>query len=320
MLAAAKDESVFPLAAPLLSENSRRGPATSTNELHRAFGFANSNTATGLDVCLYDEGRGSRCTGKERDSESGLDYFGARYYGSALGRFTSPDEPLYDQHASDPQSWNLYSYVRNNPMRFTDAYGHNCEDPKNSDPCFKATAHASRFGRFLGSLGSFFKGAGTEATANTFIDTANLIDKMGTGGKFQYGRFEPTTAAGQYGQYAGMIVPFLVPGFGEADSLKILTEVDRLSIEAPNVTNPKLAEIVEELFQGTDKVPGGTAGAVRYERMTGDLLSPAGHVQDAREIVIRLDKFLKNNPGISVNDQSVAKHLILDLQNALGGK
>jgi hypothetical protein len=78
MLAAAKDESVFSLAAPLpLSGNSRLGLATSTNELHRAFGFANSNTATGLDVCLYDDGRGSRSTGKERDSESGLDYFGA---------------------------------------------------------------------------------------------------------------------------------------------------------------------------------------------------------------------------------------------------
>lgn len=35
-------------------------------------------------------------TGKERDSESGLDYFGAKYYGSALGRFTSPDpNPLW---------------------------------------------------------------------------------------------------------------------------------------------------------------------------------------------------------------------------------
>ena len=62
-------------------------------------------------------------TGKERDAESGLDYFGARYLSSASGRFTSPDEPLYDQQASDPQSWNLYNYVRNNPLRFTDAFG-----------------------------------------------------------------------------------------------------------------------------------------------------------------------------------------------------
>jgi RHS repeat-associated protein len=59
-------------------------------------------------------------TGKERDGESGLDNFGARYFGSSLGRFMSPDPPLMDQHIADPQSWNLYSYVRNNPVSFVD--------------------------------------------------------------------------------------------------------------------------------------------------------------------------------------------------------
>src|SRR3984885_7523098 len=61
-------------------------------------------------------------TSKERGQESGLDYFGARYYGSALGRFTSPDSGV-DQHPIDPQSWNLYSYVRNNPLTSIDPSG-----------------------------------------------------------------------------------------------------------------------------------------------------------------------------------------------------
>ncbi len=65
-------------------------------------------------------------TGKERDAESGLDYFGARYYGSSLSRFTSPDVPLNDQYAQDPQSWNLYSYVRNNPLSNIDPNGEDC--------------------------------------------------------------------------------------------------------------------------------------------------------------------------------------------------
>jgi RHS repeat-associated protein len=59
-------------------------------------------------------------TGKERDSETGLDYFGARYYGNWYGRFLSADwsakpeaVPYSDLH--DPQSLNLYSYVRNIP-------------------------------------------------------------------------------------------------------------------------------------------------------------------------------------------------------------
>ncbi len=62
-------------------------------------------------------------TGKERDTESGLDYFGARYFSAAQGRFTSPDAPFADQHATNPQSWNLYTYTRNNPLSFVDPDG-----------------------------------------------------------------------------------------------------------------------------------------------------------------------------------------------------
>lgn len=72
------------------------------------------------------DGQRVRFTGKERDAETGLDYFGARYFSAAQGRFTSPDEPLIDQNPVDPQSWNLYSYVRNNPLKFTDPTGNDC--------------------------------------------------------------------------------------------------------------------------------------------------------------------------------------------------
>jgi RHS repeat-associated protein len=61
--------------------------------------------------------------GKERDGEKGLDYFGARYYSGAQGRFTSPDLPLIDQDPADPQSWNLYTYARNNPLKYVDTTG-----------------------------------------------------------------------------------------------------------------------------------------------------------------------------------------------------
>ncbi|HWQ55172.1 MAG TPA: RHS repeat-associated core domain-containing protein [Bryobacteraceae bacterium] len=62
-------------------------------------------------------------TGKERDVETGLDYFGARYFSGAHGRFTSPDAPFADQDPADPQSWNLYAYGRNNPLLYTDPSG-----------------------------------------------------------------------------------------------------------------------------------------------------------------------------------------------------
>ena len=62
-------------------------------------------------------------TGQVRDGETGLDYFGARYFSGAQGRFTSPDAPFADQHTGDPQSWNLYTYVRNNPLSSVDPDG-----------------------------------------------------------------------------------------------------------------------------------------------------------------------------------------------------
>jgi len=68
-------------------------------------------------------------TGKERDTESGLDYFGARYYASTMGRWMSPDWasiPVAIPYAdiNNPQSLNLYSYVKNNPLIGKDADGH----------------------------------------------------------------------------------------------------------------------------------------------------------------------------------------------------
>jgi RHS repeat-associated protein len=62
-------------------------------------------------------------TGKERDSESGLDNFGARYDSSQYGRFMTPDEPLLWSDKENPQSWNLYSYVQNNPLNRIDPTG-----------------------------------------------------------------------------------------------------------------------------------------------------------------------------------------------------
>lgn len=62
-------------------------------------------------------------TGKQRDTESGLDYFGARYLSSNMGRFTSVDPKATSERPVDPQSWNRYAYTRNNPVIYTDPDG-----------------------------------------------------------------------------------------------------------------------------------------------------------------------------------------------------
>ena len=81
-------------------------------------------------------------TGYERDSESDLDFAHARYYNSAHGRFGSADNFLNDTRVSDTQSWNLYVYVRNNPLLLTDPngeriYAGNITDQKDKDEFLK---------------------------------------------------------------------------------------------------------------------------------------------------------------------------------------
>jgi RHS repeat-associated protein len=77
-----------------------------------------------LKISAADAGNHYKFTGKERDPESGLDYFGARYYGNGLGRFTTADPlMLQKQKFTDPQQWNMYQYARDNPLRFVDPTG-----------------------------------------------------------------------------------------------------------------------------------------------------------------------------------------------------
>src|SRR6266550_9623133 len=63
-------------------------------------------------------------TGKERDSESGLDNFGARYDSSQYGRFMTPDPKMPSiRSLVNPQKWNKYAYTINNPLRYFDPDG-----------------------------------------------------------------------------------------------------------------------------------------------------------------------------------------------------
>ncbi|MEW5980688.1 MAG: RHS repeat-associated core domain-containing protein, partial [Acidobacteriota bacterium] len=101
----------------------------------------------------------SRCaflTAKERDSESNLDYFGARYFSGAQGRFTSVDPENAGANEDDPQRWNGYSYARNNPLLYTDPTGkairicdnnnENCANSEFDPHYFERTNPNLRFG------------------------------------------------------------------------------------------------------------------------------------------------------------------------------
>ena len=100
-------------------------------------------------------------TGKERDTESGNDYFGARYYASSMGRWMSPDwsekqDPVPYAKLDDPQSLNLYAYVLNNPLVLADADGHDMStDTYVPDVDKHGGAHIDRYNKNGQNVGRY---------------------------------------------------------------------------------------------------------------------------------------------------------------------
>jgi hypothetical protein len=95
--------------------------------------------------------------------------------------------------------------------------------------------------------------------------------------------------------------------------------VTALNIPQPIVadaTSPALQETLDALYQATDKLYGGTSGAVRYEEATGELMSKAGHAQKAQEMVVRLTRLLKSG-NLSPRDQQIARFALRQLADAL---
>jgi RHS repeat-associated protein len=102
----------------------------------RSLPYGNGLTSyapTALPQCV--DATEQHYTGKERDTESGNDYFEARYYASSFGRFMSPDwsakvAPVPYAKLDDPQTLNLFGYVRDNPVTGFDSDGHDCAGNK----------------------------------------------------------------------------------------------------------------------------------------------------------------------------------------------
>lgn len=125
-----KDGLHFYLDDPLGSRRAQSDYAGVLEQTCASLPFGDSLNCSGSSVFPTEH----HFTGKERDTESGLDYFGARYYASNMGRFMSPDwsvkqEPVPYSKLDDPQSLNLYAYVQNNPLATVDIDGHGCDDP-----------------------------------------------------------------------------------------------------------------------------------------------------------------------------------------------
>jgi RHS repeat-associated protein len=119
------------------------------------------------------DSRRQKFTGYERDNETDLDYAKARYYSKNHGRFTTTDPLLASGKPITPQTWNRYSYVINNPLRFIDPTGL-CTAPSGLKPgqvgiCFEAFIASKTVG--LGGIG---KGDGRGFNGNNENLTARV--------------------------------------------------------------------------------------------------------------------------------------------------
>jgi len=123
-------------------------PGGGQDETCTSYPFGDGLNCTGPDATEH------HFTGKERDTESRLDYFGARYLDSNLGRFMTPDwypDPTEIPYANlgDPQSLNLYSYVHNDPNNGIDSDGH-CSSGVATSNCMDPTEYGGMAGFMMG--------------------------------------------------------------------------------------------------------------------------------------------------------------------------
>jgi len=113
-------------------------------------------------------------TGKERDGETGLDYFHARYYSNIQGRFTSVDPENAGAIEDDPQSWNGYAYARNAPVVYSDPDGRKYRICSTDGECYDHSDDDFNAGRRAGTKDGFtFSGDGK------YYETGDIRDKDG---------------------------------------------------------------------------------------------------------------------------------------------
>jgi RHS repeat-associated protein len=97
-------------------------------------------------------------------------YFGARYYRADIGRFTTVD-PVYtwQENLADPQRWNRYAYVRNNPLRWTDPDGR-CIDDGDGQDCGPKLTKSQVAGIVYNETGSLRETKGGPSLATLYTD------------------------------------------------------------------------------------------------------------------------------------------------------
>jgi len=247
--------------------------------------------------------------GKERDAESGLDNFGARYDSSQYGRFMTPDwadetDPVPYADEEDPQTLNLYAYVRNHPMSNRDADGHHQE-------CGATTYSTDADGNLV-----------VHANCYEVPDLSLSIScTFGFCSAADQAKFKAQLASYNDAFARGLVPIYAAPlPIGPGD-LEALGELENLLQDLknglqPTADSPALQKIIDQLYKTKDTVPGGTAGAVRQEVKTGQAVGGKLHSIKAAERAGQLEKLI-NTGTLSTKDTTLATAIMQDLRDAL---
>lgn len=167
--------------------NTGAGGAVVARHDYQPFGEEISTSHRNPEIGYDPDGVRKKFTGYERDEETDLDFAQARYFNSGFGRFSSPDNFLNATRPQNPASWNLYTYVLNNPLRSIDATGEVDTDEKGNvkfDPKGKEITIEASHKKYLDQNGKEVKINGKTAyitiswTAQPGTITANNKTKI----------------------------------------------------------------------------------------------------------------------------------------------
>ena len=93
----------------------------------------------------------------------------------------------------------------------------------------------------------------------------------------------------------------------------------RTKMEKPHVVDSNLIRYVDRIYRTKAQIgSGSTAAAIRYELKTGSKVSGRLHSYKGRNMIVTLEKWLKNNPNATHGDRAAAENIIKDIRNALG--
>jgi RHS repeat-associated protein len=187
------------------------------------------------------DGARQKFTGKERDDETKLDYFLARYYSPVQGRFTSPDEftggpdelydfaeaasanPTFYADLGNPQSLNKYQYAYGNPLRYTDPDGH-CPDGQPCPTTSIPPSSPSPTGGYVSGFTADLAISGAKVVGNIYVGMYNIGGAIVDGRNApQLESFEPTSKVQTVAMRAIETVALLAPLLGKTGPAAVMS-------------------------------------------------------------------------------------------------